>query len=541
MGPKLANNIDCTDVNGDFTDYLKDIDSSKSMFIQPTCETEIVNIVNKFANKTSADYCGMNMKLVKSIIGCIVKPITYICNLSLKSGIFPNKMKVAKVIPIFKAGDIHSVSNYRPVSILPQLSKVIEKLFEVRLRKYIDSHNFFFSGQYGFRTSHSTSLALNEMVDMIVNAIDCNKYSIGVFIDLKKAFDTVNHELLIKKFKYYGIRGPASQFIQSYLSNRKQYVQYKDHKSSEMGILCGVPQGSILGPLLFLLYINDMYKVSKLLHFIIFADDTNIFYLHNDPVELIRVVNKELVKLNIWFKINKLSLNVDKSNYMLFGKKCSQINEVILNGALLSQVSVTKFLGVNIDSGFIWDKHINTVKRKLYNVIGMLYRIKDKVETETLITIYNTLMLPHLSYCCEIWGNTFVSRLHDIIILQKRAIRLICNVDCRAHTSPLFKKYRILKFYDLIKFNSCMIMFKASNNLLPKNVQANFIKNKEIHSYGTRNREKLHVRNVKSHIKYISVNNQGVKLWNGLDEKIRSCVSLNLFKKRLKISLLNHI
>ena len=143
-------------------------------------------------------------------------------------------------------------------------------------------------------------------------------------------------------------------------------------------------------------------------------------------------------------------------------------------------------------------------------------------------------MLPHLSYCCEIWGNTFVSRLHDIIILQKRAIRLICNVDCRAHTSPLFKKYRILKFCDLIKFNSCMIMFKASNNLLPKNVQAKFIKNKEIHSYGTRNREKLHVRNVKSHIKYISVNNQGVKLWNGLDEKIRSCVSLNLFKKRLK-------
>ena len=150
------------------------------------------------------------------------------------------------------------------------------------------------------------------MVDLIVNAIDSNKYSIGVFIDLKKAFDTVNHRLLIEKFKFYGIRGIASQFIQSYLNNRNQFVQYKEHKSSGNRILCGVPQGSILGPLLFLLYINDMHKVSKLLHFIIFADDTNIFYLNNDPDILVKVVNEELCKLNTWFKINCHSMSVSQ-------------------------------------------------------------------------------------------------------------------------------------------------------------------------------------------------------------------------------------
>ena len=392
----------------------------------------------------------------------------------------------------------------------------------------------FFNGQYGFRTNHSTSLALNEMVDIIVNAIDSNKHSIGVFIDLKKAFDTVNHRLLIDKFKCYGIRGIASNFIHSYLSNRNQFVQYKEHKSSGNKILCGVPQGSILGPLLFLLYINDMHKVSDLLHFIIFADDTNIFYLNDDPDTLVKVVNEELCKLNMWFKINKLSLNVSKSNFMVFGNKSMLPKPVLLNNVPLTQVKVTKFLGVHIDSRFIWDKQINIVKRKLYNVIGVINRIKEKVDSDTLITIYNTLMLPHLSYCCEIWGNTYCSRLKDIVVLQKRAIRLVNKVDYKAHTSPIFKKYRVLKFNDLIDFNTCIIMYKASNNMLPVNVQGQFKKNKEVHSYGTRNQEKLHVKPVKSTLKHKSVNNKGVKLWNNLDEHIRSAVSINLFKKRLK-------
>ena len=163
---------------------------------------------------------------------------------------------------------------------------------------------FLFKGQYGFRTNHSTNLALNEMVNMILNAWDKKMFSLGVFIDLKKAFDTVNHKILIEKFKYYGIRGVASQFLESYLSNRLQFVQFKNGKSVKRNILCGVPQGSILGPLLFILYINDMYKVSDLLHFIFFADDTNIFYLDKDPVKLINTINTELDKLSMWFKIS---------------------------------------------------------------------------------------------------------------------------------------------------------------------------------------------------------------------------------------------
>ena len=199
---------------------------------------ELLNIVSKFNNKTSEDVNGLSMKVLKLVIGSIVKPLTFVTNLSFSSGIFPNDLKIAKVIPLFKSGEINEISNYRPVSILPQISKIIEKLFEIRLRTYIEKHNFLFSGQYGFRTNHSTNLALNEMVNMIVNAIDKNMFSIGVFIDLKKAFDTVNHSLLIKKFEYYGIRGKASCFLQSYLKNRSQYVQFKDKKSGEKNIVC---------------------------------------------------------------------------------------------------------------------------------------------------------------------------------------------------------------------------------------------------------------------------------------------------------------
>ena len=220
--------IKSTDIKYD--EYLKDINKKKNMFVTPTTENEILNIVAKFDGKTSEDINGVSMKIIKAVVHCILKPLTYVCNISLSSGVFPDELKIAKVIPLFKTGAVNDVSNYRPVSLLPQMSKILEKLFEIRLRNYIDKNDFLFKGQYGFRTNHSTNMALNEMTDMIVNVMDKKMYSLGVFIDLKKAFDTVEHSLLIKKFKYYGIRGLASKFLECYLKNRSQFVQLKNDK-----------------------------------------------------------------------------------------------------------------------------------------------------------------------------------------------------------------------------------------------------------------------------------------------------------------------
>ena len=540
VGPKLASGIDTKHVQLQYDTYLKDIDIEKSMFILPCTEEEVSQIINNFKNKTSQDVNGISMKLVKELKEYLIEPLTHICNKSLLSGVFPNKMKTAKVLPLFKSNDEHNVSNYRPVSILPQFSKVLEKLYEKRLRAFIDKNNLLFSGQYGFRTNRSTSLALNELIDTIVTALGENKFCIGVFIDLKKAFDTVDHTLLIQKFKYYGVRGICSKFLDSYLSNRKQYVNYGSHVSEEQIIKCGVPQGSILGPLLFIMYINDMYKVSEILRFIIFADDTNLFCLGDDLSVLVNTVNIELKKLESWFKVNKLSLNVSKSNYMLFGNKKSDNYNVQLSGINLEKVVVTKFLGVLIDYQLNWNKHIQNVRFKVSKVVGIMYKIRHKVDSNILLMIYNSLILPYLTYCIDIWGNTYKSRIRDLILLQKRAVRIIDNAGYRDHTTSIFRKYKLLKLEDIIHLQTCILMYKADKGTLPGNIQQNFQKNKDVHCYNTRSKENFFAKQTTTKMVKMSINFKGKELWNALPKNLKNSASLSVFKKRLKNHMLNN-
>lgn len=212
-------------------------------------------------------------------------------------------------------------TNYRPVSLLPQFSKILEKVFDKRLDDFITKHNLLSESQYGLRPGRSTSLALLELIEEISTSLDNKKSSIEVFIDLKKAFDTIDHQLLLKKLDNYGCRGVVNDWLASYLSNRKQYVYFNGINSDLSNVTCGVPQGSILGPKLFILYINDICNVSNVLKFVIFADDTNIFCSHEDIKYLCEQVSIELQKLSVWFAVNKLSLNVTKTNYMIFSNR----------------------------------------------------------------------------------------------------------------------------------------------------------------------------------------------------------------------------
>ena len=316
VGPSLARKI-ISPANGSVYPTMGE-SNLHSMFLKPVSEHELWNVFSSCKNKKSTDIDDVSMDIVKSTVGAIIKPFVHICNLSFSTGVFPKDMKIAKIIPLFKSGDDASFSNYRPVSLLPQFSKVLEKLFDVRLSDFIEKYKILSNSQYGFRKGRSTSLALIDFMEKLSSGIDNNLVTVGVFIDLKKAFDTIDHTLLIDKLNYYGIRGTASDWLKSYLSQRKQLVNFNDTHSESLEVICGVPQGSILGPKLFTLYINDICNISKVLDFIIFADDTNIFCTGNDLIETCKRMSTELEKLQDWFALNKLSLNVTKTNFMVF-------------------------------------------------------------------------------------------------------------------------------------------------------------------------------------------------------------------------------
>ena len=281
-------------------------------------------------------------------------PLTHIINKSLKEGVFPSELNLAKVVPIFNAGATNKITNYRPISVLSFFSKVFEKIIYNKLIEFMDHSDILYSYQFCFRQRHSTQQAIITLVNKITSCLDNGYLVIGVFLDLKKAFDTVDHKILLKKLYAYGIRGVALKLLESYLSGRFQYVVYDYQQSATLSITCGVPQGSVLGPLLFIIYMNDICNVSRLLFTILYADDTSVLVNGKSLNLIIEIVNSELQLLSTWLKSNKLSLNTTKSYYVVFHRARMKlpINSIKMNidNANIMEVHCIKYLGVILDS-----------------------------------------------------------------------------------------------------------------------------------------------------------------------------------------------
>ena len=293
IGKNLSQNIPPSSTR--FSDFL-DTPNSKTIFFEPTYKEEITKIVANLKERKSPGHDGINNHLLKNIPPQIVDPLVHIINISLATGLVPNYMKIAKVIPIYKKGEKVDVSNHRPISLLTSISKIFERIIYIRTVNFFKKSDIFSNFQFEFRENHSTTHALLSFVEKVTDALDTFSHTIGIFLDFSKAFDTINHKILLAKLSHYGIRGKALEWFTSYLSNRSQYVHVNGVDSQIKSIDCGIPQGSLLGPLLFIIYINDFHRSSDNLSCILFADDSNLLYSHPDPNVLLRTVNCELIK-----------------------------------------------------------------------------------------------------------------------------------------------------------------------------------------------------------------------------------------------------
>ena len=278
-----------------------------------------------------------------------------------------------------------------------------------RLYKFLEKYEIPYALQFGFRSNHSIDHALVSLTEAIKNALDNRKFGCGIFLDLQKAFDTVNHNILLSKLEHYGIRGTALEWFKSYLSERKQYVSVNGANSSYPNVTCGVPQGSVLGPLLFLIYINDLPRSSPKLAFYLFADDTNIFCEAENLDMLQKVVNKELKKVKMWLDVNKLSLNIGKTNFFIFKSpkhSTHQTMNIKMGNQPIKNTCYVKFLGILLDENLTWKYHLTEISKKLARTCGMFFKVRHYFPIDVLIHLYNSLSSPFLQYGISVWGVT---------------------------------------------------------------------------------------------------------------------------------------
>ena len=430
---------------------------AESFFFQPTDMNEVVNILRSIPNKGNSltDLKPSVLLLVSNTVGPL---IAHIYNLGIFKGVYPDLLKVGRVVPVFKSGEATKVNNYRPITILSTINKVFETLSHVRMMKFIDRYGILSHLQYGFRKASNTTLAIFRVVSDWLKTFNKKIYTIALFLDLRKAFDTVDRDILLHKLSLYGFRGIPNSFLSSYLTNRKQYVDVDGHKSDTKPINQGVPQGSVLGPLLFNLFINDIVNIGSC-EKVLFADDA-VFYVTDESlpvcVDKLRLVISELTE---WLQNNKLIPNLEKTKIMMLTPRpVGDLPSIHFSGVELEWVSSFKYLGVHIDNKLTFTFHVNEIQRKLSKHHGVFYSLSSLLPRHSLMTIYHSLVYPVLTQSIIIWGGVPMVHQRNIEILINKILRHILNVGYDANNVPLvstgamYKSLKLLKFPDVYKY-----------------------------------------------------------------------------------------
>jgi len=446
----------------------------------------------------------------------------------------PDFCKIAKVVPIYKAKDKENFTNYRPISLLPSVSKLLEKVVHKRVYHFLK--DALYSSQYGFRPGHSTSHAVCEFTANMLQYLDDKYSTLGVFLDLSKAFDTIDHSILLQKLNHYGIRGKALEWFRSYLLNRTQFVVYNNVNSNIQNLTTGVPQGSVLGPLLFIIYTNDLPNTLTHSKCILFADDTTIFYSSKNLNELFNNIKSDLNVVTDWFKANKLTLNISKTNYILFSRSRNTnfiIPPIIIGNEQIQKVAHIKFLGIIIDEKFDWHKHIEFCQNKIASGNYALNSLKKTLPIKQLITMYYSLIQPYLSYGIILWGHAHKKYINKLKVSQNKTIRNINNSKYNESAKPIYSKLRILTLDEIYKIELCKFMYGSSTHTLPLPLLSLYTPNTEIHSHNTRQRGDAHVTARHTELLSRSFIHTAPDIWHTIPQKIKKSGTKHAFKHQV--------
>ena len=477
IGPKLASEINNNGEN--HQRYLTGTD--KRFELHPTNSNKVFSLLNKLDKSKATGLDNISARLVRECADIISVPICDIFKQSIRQGIFPDDWKNARVTPLFKQGDRGNVNNYRPISVIPIVAKVFERIVYEQLYAYLEEHEILCKNQSGFRAIHSTVTALLEATDAWAYNIDIGKINAVIFLDLKKAFDTVDHQILLSKLKNYGIFGNSFKWFESYLDNRIQKCSVNGSFSSSCSLKCGVPQGTILGPLLFLLYINDLPNCLSNCEPRMYADDTHLTYADNNLENIQLCLNEDLKNVFNWLQANKLTLNMTKTEYMLIGSRqrlstLTASPEIAMNGTQVKQVEATKSLGVTIDNKLDWHSHIEKLTKKIASGIGAIKRVRHLIPGPTLQHIYQALIKPHFDYCDIVWGGCGSTLKIKLQKLQNRAARVLTFSDYDANATELFETLGWKDLTQQQQVHKATMVFKCLHGLAPEYLNSKFSK-----------------------------------------------------------------
>ena len=509
-----------------------------SFFFAPCTSLDIFKAISNLKDNGKGLYV-ISTSVLESSSHIISPIIAHIINLCLKDGYFPEELKLGCITPIFKNGKKDLIENFRPVCSLSPFSKIIERIIYDKMITFITKNKIFSGSQFGFRKGMSTETAIIDYVNKIQSGLNEKQYSISVLMDLSKAFDLMDHSILKIKLEHYGFRGTALNFLMNFLNDRNYFVSVNGLQSVKKSVKIGVPQGSTLGPLLFLLYVNDMKNSSDILHFSQFADDSTVTHSHTNLKSVIKIMEREFEKVLKWLSINRLIINLKKTHLMVFtNKQRPQEISLKVNNNVITETSESKFLGVIVDNKLSWASHINYISNKISKSLSIIRYLRYSFPTKILKTLYMSLVVPYISYCNIIWGSAFNTVLNPVIILQKKCLRTITKSPFLAHTKPLFKTSKLLTIKQLFDLNCAKFMFKIFNTEQYPIYKLKLLECQVNHDYNTRNSALLRPPFERLKRFMNSFFNNGIRVWNSLSDFVKYSKKMKEFKIKMKNWLL---